>query len=174
MVLGLDFATITGWAVLDKSYIEEKEGETISTSQKYSLMGSGVVTLGEKGREWRDARYLAFWELLHTILTDYPRISLITYEHILNFGVNKSWQADCGAYSGLIVVFAKQFNIERSFVPPNTLKKFITGDGRAEKSKVIDWINKHGYPTTDDNEADAIGLAWHGIHHRDLKTRIIK
>ncbi|MEU6267677.1 hypothetical protein [Saccharopolyspora shandongensis] len=46
--------------------------------------------------------------------------------------------------------------------PPTVLKKFITGNGGAKKADVMDAVNAMWYPDvpiTNDNEADALGLA---------------
>lgn len=43
-------------------------------------------------------------------------------------------------------------------VAPNTLKKIITGNGRAKKSLVSKCIKAKGYDTADSHEADSIGV----------------
>ena len=39
-----------------------------------------------------------------------------------------------------------------------TIKKFITGSGRASKEEMIEAIQKRGFEVNDDNEADALGV----------------
>jgi crossover junction endodeoxyribonuclease RuvC len=45
-------------------------------------------------------------------------------------------------------------------VPPSTLKKWISGKGNAEKSTMMmEVLDRWGYKSTDDNDADAYALA---------------
>jgi Holliday junction resolvasome RuvABC endonuclease subunit len=51
------------------------------------------------------------------------------------------------------------WEVEYTKVHSQTLKKFITGTGRAEKAAVIEAVNKKfGITVVDDNEADALAL----------------
>lgn len=48
--------------------------------------------------------------------------------------------------------------IPRNEVYPVTIKKFITGNGRAKKPEVMQSVIERGYKITNDNEADAVAL----------------
>ncbi len=49
-------------------------------------------------------------------------------------------------------------------VPPNNLKKFVTGKGQAKKNLIMKELYKRwGIDTDDDNQADAHGLALFGL-----------
>jgi len=43
-------------------------------------------------------------------------------------------------------------------VPVGTIKKFLTGQGNANKQAMIDAARKRGFSPVDDNEADAIAI----------------
>lgn len=59
------------------------------------------------------------------------------------------WQVYCGEVAGIPLVVA-----------PTTLKKYVTGDGRAKKDDMKLAVYKHwGVEFRDDNLADAYGLA---------------
>ena len=49
-------------------------------------------------------------------------------------------------------------NIEREMYAPITIKKFITGSGKSEKSEIVKAVRERGYPVTNDDEADAVAL----------------
>jgi len=43
-------------------------------------------------------------------------------------------------------------------VPVGTIKKFLTGQGNANKQAMIDAARAEGFSPADDNEADAIAI----------------
>jgi len=43
-------------------------------------------------------------------------------------------------------------------VPVGTIKKFLTGQGNANKQAMIDAARRRGFSPADDNEADAIAI----------------
>lgn len=53
---------------------------------------------------------------------------------------------------------AELYNIPRHAVAPMTIKKFITGNGKADKKQVMQRIEELGYKITDDHQGDSISL----------------
>lgn len=51
-----------------------------------------------------------------------------------------------------------EFSIRCDGVPVGTIKKGMTGNGRASKQDIIDATHSCGFKPFDDNEADAITL----------------
>lgn len=62
-------------------------------------------------------------------------------------------------YRAVIVLFGEHANIPVVGIAPATIKKAVTGSGRADKNEMIDAIRERGYLPEDDNVADAIGCA---------------
>ncbi len=55
-------------------------------------------------------------------------------------------------------------NVNFKIIAPGTLKKFVTGDGRAKKDLMLLKVyKKWGVEFSDDNLADAYGLARHAL-----------
>jgi len=51
-------------------------------------------------------------------------------------------------------------------VPVGTIKKFLTGQGNANKQAMIDAARARGFSPVDDNEADAIAILLWAIETR--------
>lgn len=147
IVLGIDFAKTTGWAVLEKT----------------KSLGSGTIRLTPADCKDQGVRYLGFDNLLAETFKNYPNINYIIYEHVNIFNKNWTWKQDYGVYVGLIKKYAFQYEatILKAPTPPE-LKKYITSRGNATKEDMIASIVSKGYAPADDNEADAISLALYG------------
>lgn len=57
-------------------------------------------------------------------------------------------------------------------ISPKSVKKFITGNGNADKDKMLSCVQKMGMPILDDNMADAFGLARFG-HALQLSDEVM-
>lgn len=66
---------------------------------------------------------------------------------------------DIAELGGIMKLAIRKAKIPAVIVPPKTLKKYVTGNGNADKKIMISVVSKHWYKTTNDNEADAVGLA---------------
>jgi Holliday junction resolvasome RuvABC endonuclease subunit len=65
-----------------------------------------------------------------------------------------------GALHFMIRIMLKKREINYSIIAPGTLKKFVTGDGRAKKDlMLLKVFKKWGVEFADDNLADAYSLA---------------
>ena len=58
---------------------------------------------------------------------------------------------------------------EPALVNPSTVKKWATGDGKADKQKMIDYcIRRWGIEPCDDNEADATHIFMYYIRKNNI------
>lgn len=72
---------------------------------------------------------------------------------------------DLGEIGGIIRHLLYTNNINYKEVPPNSLKLFVTKDGRASKEDMMFTLeNLYGKIFADDNQADAMGLALFGLY----------
>ena len=150
--LALDQATTTGWAVTDDSG---------------NILGSGVWHLADRKRtgESRGMRYIRFETELNRAIEQW-KPSLIVHEQTLLRGGDATEIAN--GLKALILKAAVEHGIEVSCVHTSELKKWATGDGRAEKPAMIkaatgfrlfQWDGPEYHPLIDDNEADATLIA---------------
>ena len=140
-ILALDQATVTGWAVVDDNGV---------------VVDSGVWKLADVKRtgESRGMRYIRFRaKICHAIRSFSP--TLICHEQTLLRGGAATEIAN--GLKALILEAAAEFRVDVSCVHTAELKKFATGNGRAEKQEMVNAANLlSGRPVIDDNEADAI------------------
>jgi Holliday junction resolvasome RuvABC endonuclease subunit len=145
VILALDQATTTGYAVV------EDTGRVLT---------SGVCKLADPKRtgESRGMRYIRFRRFLQDTLStcfDCGNIEMICHEQTLLRGGAATEIAN--GLKALILEAAAESGVEVSCVHTTELKHFATGNGRAEKSDMINACFKlSGVSPRDDNEADAI------------------
>jgi crossover junction endodeoxyribonuclease RuvC len=140
-ILALDLGHKTGWCLGRKEYgTWESPGENIGEQlRQFMLWLSGKVV---------DADKYFRCELPAT------SIDLVVYErpHL------RGWAASFSLVGRAAVVEMIRSNSKCSSVHSATIKKFITGSGRATKEDVIAAVKKRGFKPKDDNAADAIAL----------------
>ena len=79
---------------------------------------------------------------------------------------SKHREFDLGEISGVLKADFFTRGIDLIVVPPTTLKKFVTGKGAASKGQMLYSVNhKYALSLTDDNLADAFGLARFSLFH---------
>jgi hypothetical protein len=152
MILALDCATRTGWALIDKGEVLE----------------SGVQDFAKKRGESNGGMFLRFRKWLEaTMLGGFgpgprPIINPIVYEQAHHRGGAAT--EICVNLTGRVQEVAAYHNIEVVTYHTATLKKWATGKGRGDKDVMIKAAEKRaGKKVEDDNEADAILLglmAW--------------
>lgn len=75
------------------------------------------------------------------------------------FGSPKSRSHSLAEWGGQVRLTAYRRGWVLCVVPPTTLKKYTTGNGRAEKNVVLREVHtKWGYEASNDNDADAFAL----------------
>ena len=152
VILALDQATTTGWAV---------------SNEEGGLLGSGVWHLADKNRtgESRGMRYVRFeTELRRAIQKWNPDI--IVHEQTLLRGGAATEIAN--GLKALILKVAQEEELDVSCVHTSELKHWATGNGAADKAEMIaaairfrlfQWSGPDYHPSIDDNEADATLIA---------------
>ena len=150
MILALDTATKTGWALLKDGCIYE----------------SGVQDFTKRRGESNGLMFIRFRAWLTAMLV-HP-VTLIVYEQAHHRGGAAT--EICVNLTGRVQELATDKGIEYASVHSASLKKFVTGSGRADKSAMIAYATSClGRQPLDDNEADAVCLAmW--AHNEKLDT----
>jgi Holliday junction resolvasome RuvABC endonuclease subunit len=136
-IIALDIATKTGWAVINEDGIIEDSGVEKFTGE----------TRGEKL-----SSCMAFFFFLFKAHNP----SCIVAEKPFFRG---SGTRLLMPMVGLAELSAHRNNAAFLEVPAVTVKQYLTGNGKAEKSQMMAEITKLGYSFEDDNEADAIAMA---------------
>jgi Holliday junction resolvasome RuvABC endonuclease subunit len=140
-ILSLDCATKTGWCLLDDGKIIE----------------SGVQDFTKRRGDSNGMMFLRFRKWLDDLIAGFDP-QLIVYEQshhrggaATEIGVN---------LTGRVQEVCAMFQIDFASVHTATLKKFSTGNGRAEKREIMDkaaiYLKRE---PIDDNEADAVMMA---------------
>nr|DAM19493.1 MAG TPA: RuvC [Bacteriophage sp.] len=146
-VLGLDIATHTGY---------------------YSVHESGTWNFTESKRRNGNKMHGAFRVMLLAFIRRYG-IRRIVAEDV---SVNRYFydMRRLAELRGILLEVCDEMDLpEPEFVNPATLKKFATGDGRADKAAMIRACReKYRYEPVDDNAADACHL----YHYYLRKYRI--
>lgn len=149
--LGLDLATKTGYAILDSS------GKHIT---------SGVWKFTLKADEDERHSLQAFRNQLSQIQKTYPQINAIFFEKVDFCVTMLAYRKHCMLVA-VLELFSLDLNLPIIPVAVGTLKKYATGNGRADKKQMIDRAEK-AFPDVefqDDNHADAMLIAHWGTHY---------
>lgn len=143
IVLALDMATACGWAV----------GNPMTTV-KY-----GVKNLAPNGKTVSPGkRFQRLRNLMVDKMREHKDLKLIAFELPISASTSSIQKAYAHGYVAIIQHFCADYSLGYRGVYVSTLKKFLTGNGRAEKADMIAAINARGFFTQDDNEADAIAI----------------
>jgi Holliday junction resolvasome RuvABC endonuclease subunit len=141
VILALDLASETGWAMASNGQIE-----------------SGVVDFSPHRGESAGMRYIRFNAWLDEMLKS---VTLVIFE---GGSFHRGGPATELAYglSTRVIEAATRHRIMHTSVNVSTLKKWLTRDGRANKAAVLDAVNRRFRigqpPLVNDNEADALAL----------------
>lgn len=138
MILSIDLGNELGWAI---------NQEFIVTSGYELLSKKGSTDHGRKFHNF--ACWLNSWG-------DFE-IESVYYEKVMRHVSVHSAHA-YGGYLAILQMWAHKRNIECVGVGVGTIKKFWTGNGRADKQMMIAEANKRGFDTDNDNQADALAL----------------
>lgn len=149
MVLGLDLATHTGWALCVDGKIEHSGVWDFSKTRDGIGMHNGHMFLALN----RELSKMT-WYGEH-------RIDGIMYERAHHRG-GSSTRIPLGLVA-TVLTFAAQARIGVQDVAANTLKKWATGSGGADKCDMMKAASERTGRTIDnDDEADAVLLAMYG------------
>lgn len=153
-ILGIDPGmNRIGWAVLDKAR---------DNSIKY--IGSGLIKTDTKDEKTKKLAYI-FTEVEKIILEYKPEI--VSIEEVF-VNTNARSSLILGFARGAILASIGVNNLQALEYAPNTIKKTIVGNGKAEKEQVMKML-KLVIPNikfSSSDEADAIAIAYTGIVSR--------
>ncbi len=135
-------ATETGWAlyangIRDSGYMRFAVGRGESPGMRFVRFRKwlGEMTFGPK----------------------VPKLDLIVYEQAHHRG-GAATAVGVG-FVTVLLEFCAQFDIQHTSVHSLTLKKWVTGSGRASKEEVMGALaRRFDFTTTNDNEADAVAM----------------
>lgn len=143
-ILACDLGTKTGWAIWEKGL----------------CMESGTQSFAKQRGESNGIMFLRFRKWLHDMFTNFGHFDILAFERAHHRG-GAATEIGVGLMAHALAV-AAEFKAETAPVHSATLKKFATGNGRAEKEDMIRKANllKPMRPVKDDNEADARLAGW--------------
>mgnify|MGYP000891252394 CR=1 FL=1 len=138
--VGIDPATMCGWAVLDG------DGNKIQ---------SGTWSLARRRGDGAGMLYVRFERLFRELLASYPGV--VCYEQQANRFAGS-------AHIGLGIIahlqrICEELSMPYSGIAFSTVKKHATGKGNADKTAMIHSAERRWGLTHDDNEADALWIA---------------
>ena len=148
-VLTLDLGTTTGWASVQSQVVTQ----------------SGIVKLHPRRFDGGGIRYLKFSKFLDDLESRIQPITAIFYEEVKrHIGVDAAHAY--GGFMAVLTAWCESRHIAYEGVTVGTIKKHITGKGNANKQQVINAVKQLGHQPQDDNESDAIAIAYWAIHNR--------
>lgn len=144
VVVGLDLAEKMGLCVMD--------GAT-----KHILFSS-TVKLSKTSSE---SRLIHLHKLLNKIIEKFSPDEVAIEDVFLPAKTSPRTPISLGELRGVARLCAAEHSLPVFFYPPRKVKQTITGYGNASKQDVINWVkNEFCIEVKDDNEADAISIAW--------------
>ncbi len=142
-ILALDLGTTTGWALMGS------DGQITSGSQSFKpqrFEGGGM-------------RFLKFKRWLTDVKQCTTGVDLVVFEEVRrHVGVDAAHAY--GGFMGQLTAWCEHHQIPYEGIPVGTIKKHATGKGNAGKEDMIASVQARGHQPADDNEADAIALAY--------------
>lgn len=121
---------------MDVPIVDSKKFEGVRAHRLYDI------------HEWLSNRF-------HQI-TEACDIDLVVYERPFARGMDATRSG--WGIAGVIELLATYYRLPVTDTDPQTIKKFATGKGRAEKEQMIDAARRLGYTGSNEHEADAYCL----------------
>jgi crossover junction endodeoxyribonuclease RuvC len=114
----------------------------------------------------RDVERLAYVKARVTsFLSD--RVKFVAFEGYSYNSVGRVFEL--GEIGGVLRLLVHEHRLSYVVIPPASLKKFATGNPRAEKEDMVEAAQRAGFDTEDDNQADAFFLSQIArCHHLEL------
>ena len=142
-ILGLDLANKIGICVID--------------SEKNLLYSDSIVLSKKNCQE----KLLNLKKLLHDIVSKFQPNEFAIEDIFLPAKTSRKTPISLGELRGIARLSAAESDIPVFFYAPKKIKMAITGNGNASKNDVIHWIKaEFDFEPKDDNEADAVGIAY--------------
>lgn len=154
-ILGLDIATKTGWALLTPAQLV-----------------TGVLDMNEPtkaSQEPEGVRFRRLADRLYGLLDG--QITAVGIEEAYSQGYRTAHVL--GGLTAAVLVELERAEIEYSWAPANTLKKWATGTGRAGKERMAEALRaRHvdlGVPKLpSEMTEDEVDAAWVALYTRDV------
>lgn len=155
-VLALDVATRTGWAVAPRAAIEAwpVDAGPLATVAMPEGVGYGTFDLSGFQRPERMRRW-AHW--LRAAIKAYGVTEIWAETPIVGRG-QASTRLTVEMHGVIALVCAMCGLDAPQERAPSSVKKQVTGSGRAEKADIIAWCRRRGWSPQDDNTADALAV----------------
>lgn len=127
----------------------------------FSQHGRGTWDFTESKRRNDNKQHKAFRDTIMTFIQEHG-IKQVVAEDV-NVNNHFTDMRKLCEFRGILKEICDELNLpEPEFVNVATLKKWATGDGRADKQKMIDMMKRrYGLTPCDDNEADACHLYYY-------------
>lgn len=146
-ILCLDLGTCTGWAMAEDG---RKPTSGTAKFKNGRFDGGGM-------------RFLRFERWLNEML-DFG-VEAVYFEEVRAHAGTTAAHVYGGLLAFLTAVCEKR-KIPHEGVPVGTIKKHATGHGKANKVSMIQAAQRRGHDPEDDNEADALAIAYWAIETR--------
>ncbi|MDE2105321.1 MAG: crossover junction endodeoxyribonuclease RuvC [Patescibacteria group bacterium] len=140
--LSIDIGTKSGWAV------RKNDGKII--------FGTHVCKV-EGRKEIDGLRYLRFRAMLTELKNSVGGIDQVLYEEVMRHS-NTAAAHVYGGYRAVLQMWCAHHDIPCTGINVKTIKKFMTGNGNADKNAMIAAAKKRGFKTKGHDEADAIAI----------------
>ena len=154
MILGLDLATKTGWALVRNGAVIESGVQDFT---KRRGEGNGLLFL--RARKWLGA------------FAQYGEVpGLVAYEQA-HFRGGAATEI-CVGLQTRAQEQAAEWGVESAPVATGALKRWATGQGKADKAAMLCWASQRlGRPAVDDNEADAVAVGLWAAEQFDVEVK---
>lgn len=154
IVVGLDLA--------------EKMGLCVMNGLTKELLFSSTVKLSKADSE---SRLVHLHKLLNKVIEKFTPNEFAIEDVFLPAKTSPRTPISLGELRGVARLCAAEHDIPVFFYPPRKVKMAITGFGNASKEDIIKWVeNEFNIKVKDDNEADAISIAWTHVLSRQFES----
>ena len=148
--------------------LAEKMGLCVMNGHTKQLLFSSTVKLSKADSE---SRLVHLHKLLNKVIEKFSPNEFAIEDVFLPAKTSPRTPISLGELRGVARLCAAEHDIPVFFYPPRKVKLAITGYGNASKEDVIKWVeNEFSINVKDDNEADAISIAWTHIMNRHFES----
>jgi Holliday junction resolvasome RuvABC endonuclease subunit len=149
-IIALDCGTHTGWATYINGKIE-----------------SGMQDFTKRRGESNGILFMRFNKWLRELKQLCGHIDIVSYEQAHHRG-GAATEIGVGL-STRVEEFAVEIKAEHMSVHTGTLKKFITGSGKGDKSLIVAWFKEEtGRLPVSDDESDALAILYYTCSQVDF------
>ncbi len=155
-IIGLDLANKLGISVIDE------ETNSLLLSQVHKLSNGDP-----------QKKLIKLRQIVLELIERFEPIEIAIEDVFLPAKTSRKTPISLGELRGVARLCAAEHDIPIFFYAPRQIKQTVTGYGNASKEDVIHWISSEfNIVISDDNEADAISIAWTHILTRRFNQQI--